>query len=188
MNFIATTKHQQQNNDQTSASKSYLKINFKILTKPCAQSLNKNLTLLPNLTFRICTKLLPTRFSSSTSATLTTSTSFELSSSHARVKSIKFTKQEWVSESVSQWVTDKHSQWSDSGPIKIREIKSKSLATTKIVFAWQKRIASLEPGGSLFSIAPSGGTNKQQNQFSRNEHKGTHDIFVWRREKNGATC
>ena len=34
MNFIATTKHQQQNNDQTSASKSCLNINFKILNKP----------------------------------------------------------------------------------------------------------------------------------------------------------
>jgi hypothetical protein len=38
--------------------------------------------------------LLPTR---SSSATVTTSTSFELASSHARVTSIKFTKQEWVS-------------------------------------------------------------------------------------------
>ena len=35
---------------------------------------------------------------SSTSATVTTSTSFELASSHARVTSIKFTKQELVSE------------------------------------------------------------------------------------------
>jgi len=34
MNFKATTKHQQQNNDQTSASKSCLNINFKILNKP----------------------------------------------------------------------------------------------------------------------------------------------------------
>ena len=34
MNFIAKTKNQQQNNDQTSASKSCLNINFKILTKP----------------------------------------------------------------------------------------------------------------------------------------------------------
>ena len=36
---------------------------------------------------------------------------FELSSSHAEVTSIKFTKQELVSESVSQWGnSDKHSQ------------------------------------------------------------------------------
>ena len=37
----------------------------------------------------------------SSSATVTTSTSFEVSSSHARVTSIKFTKQQLVSESVS---------------------------------------------------------------------------------------
>ena len=36
---------------------------------------------------------------------------------YSRVTSIKFTKQEWVSQSVSQLVSDKHSQWSDSGPI-----------------------------------------------------------------------
>ena len=50
--------------------------------KPCAQSMNKNLTLWPNFTFQICTKLLSARFSSSTWVTVTTSTSFELSSSH----------------------------------------------------------------------------------------------------------
>ena len=100
--FRISTKHQLkiQNLGQTQLQnldqdlKSYLKIKYNIMTKPCAQSLNKNLTSLPNLTFRICTKLLPTRFSSSTSATLTTPTSIELSSSHARVKAIKFTKQE----------------------------------------------------------------------------------------------
>ena len=59
--------------------------------------------------------MLPTR---SSSATVTTSTSFELASSHARVTSIKFTKQEWVSQLVSQSVSDKGKQWSDSGPIK----------------------------------------------------------------------
>ena len=48
-------------------------------------------------------KLLPTRSSASTWATVTNSTSFELASSHARVTSIKFTKQQWVSESVSYW-------------------------------------------------------------------------------------
>ena len=36
-----STKHQQQNTDQTSASKSRLNFNFKILTKPYAESLNK---------------------------------------------------------------------------------------------------------------------------------------------------
>ena len=69
-------------------------LNFKILTKPCAQSMNKSLTVLPNLSFEICNKLLPTR---SSSATVTTSASFELASSNARVTSIKFTKQESVS-------------------------------------------------------------------------------------------
>ena len=40
-NFVTSTKHQQQNNDQTSVSKSRLNFNFKILIKSCAQSLNK---------------------------------------------------------------------------------------------------------------------------------------------------
>ena len=43
----------------------------------------------------------PTRFSSSTSATVTTSTSFKLASSHARVTSIKSTKRYGVSQLVS---------------------------------------------------------------------------------------
>ena len=91
---------------------SHLWYNFKILLehqlqyleqtlKPYPQGPNKNLTLWPKLIFQICTKLLSTCFSSSTSTTVTTSTSFELPSSHARVTLIKFTKQEWVSESVS---------------------------------------------------------------------------------------
>ena len=62
-----------------------------------SQSPDKNSTLWPKLIFQICTKLLSTCFSSSTSTTVTTSTSFVLVSSHARVTSIKFTKQEWVS-------------------------------------------------------------------------------------------
>ena len=65
------------NTDQTSAQKSCLNFNFKILTKPCAQSLNKGLALWQNLSFQICNKLLPTRFSSLPSATVITSTSFE---------------------------------------------------------------------------------------------------------------
>ena len=85
-----------------SSFKSCLNFNFKILTKLFAQSLNKHLAFWPNLGFQICNKLLPTR---SSSATVTTSTSFELASSHARVTSIKFTKQEWVSQSVSQLVS-----------------------------------------------------------------------------------
>ena len=103
-NFKIPPKFQLQNLEQT--------------LKPYPQGQNKNLTLWPKFTFQICTKLLSTRFSSSTSTTVTTSTSFELPSSHARVTSIKFTKQEWVSQWVSESVTDKHSQWSDSGPIK----------------------------------------------------------------------
>ena len=72
---------QLQNLDQTLCSKSEQKFNF-----------------MTNLRFQICNKLLPTRSSSSTSATVTTSTSFELASSHARVTSIKFTKRELVSQ------------------------------------------------------------------------------------------
>ena len=60
---------------------------------------------------------MPTSSSASTSATVTTSTSFELTSSHARFTSIKFTKQELVSQLVSQSVSDKSKQGSDSGPI-----------------------------------------------------------------------
>ena len=91
LNFITTTKHQRQNNDQISASKSCLNLK--------TQSLN--LTLWPNFTFQICTKLLSARLSSSTWVTVTTSTSF--------TSAIKFTKRygvsEWVSQSVSQLVT-----------------------------------------------------------------------------------
>ena len=85
--------------------KSCLNFNFKVLTKPCAQSLNKSLALWPNLSSQICNKLLPTRSSSSTFTTVTTSTSFELPSSHTRVTSIKFAKRQLVSESVSELVT-----------------------------------------------------------------------------------
>ena len=127
LNFITTTILQQQNADQTSVSKSRLTFN---LTEPCAESLNKSLALWPNLSFQICNKLLPTRSSSSTSATVTTSISFELASSHARVTSIKFTKRYGVNEWVSEWVSDNHSQWSDSGPIKtLKTLKTLSPST-----------------------------------------------------------
>ena len=95
-NFLTSTKHQQKK-----LTKLQLQILSELkffLTKPCAQSLNKSLAFWTNLNFRICNKLLPTQPSS---ATITTSTSFELASSHARVTSIKFTKQQWV----SQWVS-----------------------------------------------------------------------------------
>ena len=96
-NFISSTKHQQQNTDKTSAPKSHLSFNFKILTKPCAQSLNNNLSSQTNSSFQICTKMSSTRFLASTSTTVTISTSFELIFSHARITSIKFTKQQLVS-------------------------------------------------------------------------------------------
>ena len=86
-----------------SSFKICLNFNFKILTKPCAQSLNKSLALWTILSSQICNKLLPIQSSSSTLATVTISTSFELVSSHARVTSIKFTKRQWVSEWVSHW-------------------------------------------------------------------------------------
>ena len=50
-------------------------LELKILTKPCVQSLNKSLALWPNIGIQICIKLLPTRSSLSTLATVTTSTS-----------------------------------------------------------------------------------------------------------------
>ena len=103
--FRISTKIQLHNLYKTSATKyrpnsSFkfcLNFNFKILTKPCAQSLNKSLALWTILSYQICNKLLPIQSSSSTLATVTISTSFELASSHARVTSIKFTKQESVS-------------------------------------------------------------------------------------------
>ena len=103
--FRISTKIQIHDLYKTSATKywpnssfrSCLNFNFKMLTKPCAQSLNKSLAVCPNLSSWICNKLLPTRSSSSTSATVTTSTCFELASAHARVKSIKSTKRHGVS-------------------------------------------------------------------------------------------
>ena len=93
-NFITSTKHQQKktpaaNLAWTSTSKSW----------PNLLLWTKSLAFWPNLSFEICNKLLPTQ---SSSATVTTWTSFELASSHDRgVTSVKFTKQQWVSE----WVT-----------------------------------------------------------------------------------
>ena len=79
--------------------------------KPCAQSMNKNLTLwpnhLPNLHQNVVNMFLIVN-----RATVTIPTIFELSSSHARATPIKFTKQEWVSQLVREWV----SQWVTSIP------------------------------------------------------------------------
>ena len=65
------TKIQVHNLYKTSAAKYWPNFSFKILTKPCAQSLNKRKALWPNLSFQICNKLLPTRSSSLSSATVT---------------------------------------------------------------------------------------------------------------------
>ena len=92
-NFITSTKHQQKktpaaNLAWTSTSKSW----------PNLLLWTKSLAFWPNLSFEICNKLLPTQ---SSSATVTTSTSFELASLHTWVASIKFTKQQSVSQLVS---------------------------------------------------------------------------------------
>ena len=82
-------------------SKSCRNIKPKILNKPWVfvRILRQGFKVCSRskLIFQICTKLLSTCFSSSTS------TSFELLSSHARVTLIKFTKQEWLSELGSYW-------------------------------------------------------------------------------------
>ena len=102
--FRISTEIQLHNIYKTSAAKYWpntrLKIllELKILTKPCVQSLNKSLALWPNIGIQICIKLLPTRSSSSTLATVITSTSFELASPQARTNS---TKRYGVSQSVS---------------------------------------------------------------------------------------
>ena len=62
----------------------------------CSKS-EQSLALWPNLSIKICNKILLTWSSASTSATVTTSTSFEWASSHARVMSIKSTKRYQVS-------------------------------------------------------------------------------------------
>ena len=56
LNTSILTKFKLKNHDQTSASKSRLSFKFKILTKPCTQSLNKNLAVWPNFSFQSCTK------------------------------------------------------------------------------------------------------------------------------------
>ena len=71
-----------------------------ILTKPCSKSEQK-FSFMSKPQLQICNKLLPTQSSSSTSATVTTSTSFELASLHARVASIKFAKRYGVSQLVT---------------------------------------------------------------------------------------
>ena len=72
--------------NQTSVSR--LNFNFEILTKPCAQSLNKSLVL---------------------------SCPFHIQGSY---QSILLNGSQSVSEWVRESVSDKNCQWSDSGPIK----------------------------------------------------------------------
>ena len=55
-----STKIQLHNLYKTSAAKYCSNFNFKTLTNPSAQSLNKSLALGPNVTSQICNKLLPT--------------------------------------------------------------------------------------------------------------------------------
>ena len=86
-----SSKIQLHNLHKTSAAKCWTNSSFKILTNPCAQSLNKRLVLCPNVSSQIRNKLLPTWSSASTSPTVTTTTSFELAYSHARVTLVKST-------------------------------------------------------------------------------------------------
>ena len=115
------------NTNQTQASKSCLNCNFKILTKPCTQSLNKSLALSQDQAPKSATLT-----SSSASAAVTTSTSFEMPSSHARVTSSKFTKRQLVSQLVTRG--DKGRQWSDSGPIKSESENTNQLLNVKNCF------------------------------------------------------
>ena len=110
------TKLQLQNLAWTSTSKSWP--NLETLYSKSEQKLNFKTKLhFPNLHQTVVNTFLTINMSNSNNLN-----KFELSSSHARVTSIKFTKQQWVSESVSESVSDKHFQWSESGPIKIQRI------------------------------------------------------------------
>ena len=103
--FRISTKIQPHNFNQTSAAKYWRKFIFNLTETSTSKSstnfvLNirtKNYLEAKTSASNSPPKLLSTRFS----ATVTTSTSIELASSNARVTSIKFTKQEWV----SQWVS-----------------------------------------------------------------------------------
>ena len=83
---------------------------FKILPQLQLQNLYQTLCSKSEQKLSFITKPQLQQQTSATSETVTTSTSFDLVSSHTRVTSIKCTKREWVS--------DKGSQWSNSGPIK----------------------------------------------------------------------
>ena len=89
-----STKHKWQNTDQTPVPNSCLNFNFKILTKPCAQKQNCCNQTSASKSAPNCRQHV---FSAPPSATVTTSTSFGLASSRARVTSIKSTKRHKVS-------------------------------------------------------------------------------------------
>ena len=106
---------------------------------------------LPNLYQTVVGKFLIINFNNSS-----TSTSFELLSSHTRVTLIKFAKQEWVSESVSQGVSQWQDwQWSDSGPIKrnnwVHLIKNKK-KKLRWYFRQFRQLANITQGFSIFKI------------------------------------
>ena len=113
--FRIATKIQLHNLYKTSASKCWTNSSFKILPELQLQNLDQPLcskseqkfSFMTKRQLQICNKLLPTRCSSSTSATVTTSTSIELASLHTRVASIKFTKRQWVSESLTSIPNDR---------------------------------------------------------------------------------
>ena len=87
------------NTVQTSASQSRLNFIFKILTKPCAQILNKKSNIWPNFSFHTCTKLSSTSFSAPSWAT-STSLSWYLNTPGSHQWSLLNSSQ-WVSQLVS---------------------------------------------------------------------------------------
>ena len=119
-NFVTSSKHQRQNVDQTSASKSRLNFIIKILTKPCAQSLDKSLVKWLHIC-RQLSQLLPNVNNLFTALSSRCDFIKQLTS----FTDIKFTKQQLVS--FRELGSYKHSQWSDLSPIKIEFRKRKKV-------------------------------------------------------------
>ena len=95
-----------------SSFKFCLNFNFKILTKPCAQSLNKSLALWTILSYQICNKLLPIQ-SSFLIINISNSNNINkfwvgIFTRQGHINQVYLTG---VSERVSQWVSDKHSKY-----------------------------------------------------------------------------
>ena len=97
---------------------------------------------LPNLYQTVVGMFLIINFNNSS-----TSTSFELLSSHTRVTLIKFAKQEWVSESVSQGV-NQWQQWSNSGPIK----RNNWVHLIKKLRWYVRQLVNINQGSFIFKI------------------------------------